>query len=167
MTAHSVSTHCWPAWQALSQASPDLMRSLLSTANARCSQRTLTPCAEGRWGQQTPQRQAQRNGYRYPWTPGSAPSAMAIPSYAQGTYFPEWLLPAAQTLENALITVIKRLLPGRVSTRRVDKARQSPGDHRTVKSQVSQMATDLDEHVDQFRNRPLVPGLSPSSPLTH
>ena len=51
--------------QALSQASPDLMRSLLQhVIHALLSADADTVCG-AQWGQQDPQRQAQRNGYRY------------------------------------------------------------------------------------------------------
>ena len=51
--------------EALSQASPDLMRSLLQhVINALLSADADTVCG-AQWGQQDPQRQAQRNGYRY------------------------------------------------------------------------------------------------------
>jgi putative transposase len=42
-----------------------------------------------------------------------------------------------------------------VSTRRMDKLVQHAGHHRLSKSQVSEMAKDLDEHVEAFRTRPL------------
>jgi putative transposase len=42
-----------------------------------------------------------------------------------------------------------------VSTRRMDKLVQSLGITGLSKSQVSTMATELDEHVEQFRTRPL------------
>ncbi len=42
-----------------------------------------------------------------------------------------------------------------VSTRRMDKLVKTLGIHSLSKSQVSRMAADLDEHVEQFRHRPL------------
>ena len=45
-----------------------------------------------------------------------------------------------------------------VSTRRMDKLVQSLGITGLSKSQVSEMAKDLDEHVEQFRTRPLADG---------
>ena len=45
--------------------------------------------------------------------------------------------------------------PDNESTRRMDKLVKTLGITGLSKSQVSRMATDLDEHVDQFRNRPL------------
>ena len=58
--------------EALSQASPDLMRSLLQhVINALLSADADTVCG-GQWGRQDPQHHAQRNGQRHwPWTPWS------------------------------------------------------------------------------------------------
>ena len=56
-----------------------------------------------------------------------------------------------------------------VSTRRMDKLVKTLGITGLSKSQVSRMAADLDEHVDEFRHRPpaMTLGLSRSLPLTH
>ena len=45
-----------------------------------------------------------------------------------------------------------------VSTRRMEKLAESLGITRLSKSQVSEMATDLDEQVEAFRTRPLDAG---------
>ena len=51
--------------EALSQASPDLMRSLLQhVINALLSADADAVCG-AQWGQQDPQRHARRNGYRH------------------------------------------------------------------------------------------------------
>ena len=51
--------------EALSQASPDLMRSLLQhVINALLSADADAVCG-AQWGQQDPQRHTRRNGYRY------------------------------------------------------------------------------------------------------
>lgn len=42
-----------------------------------------------------------------------------------------------------------------VSTRRMDKLAKQLGIHSLSKSQVSRLAADLDEHVDEFRHRNL------------
>ncbi len=49
-----------------------------------------------------------------------------------------------------------------VSTRRMDKLVKTLGIDPLSRSQVSRMATDLDEHVGQFRHRPL----GPAGPFT-
>ena len=80
---------------------------------------------------------------------------VAIPKLRSGTYFPEWLLQRRKRSENALITVVADCYLAGVSTRRMDKLVKTLGITGLSKSQVSRMATDLDEHVEQFRNRPL------------
>ncbi|MBB6335019.1 transposase-like protein [Schaalia hyovaginalis] len=57
--------------------------------------------------------------------------------------------------ESALITVVADCYLAGVSTRRMDKLVKTLGIDRLSKSQVFRMATDLDEHVEQFRHRPL------------
>ena len=54
-----------------------------------------------------------------------------------------------------MITVIADCYLAGVSTRRMDKLVKTLGIHSLSKSQVSRMATDLDEHVEQSRHRPL------------
>ena len=51
----------------------------------------------------------------------------------------------------------------------MDKLVKTLGITGLSKSQVSRMAADLDEHVDEFRHRPpaMTLGLSRSLPLTH
>ena len=70
--------------EALSQASPDLMRSLLQhVINALLSADADAVCG-AQWGQQDPQRQAQRNGYRHrPLDTRVGTIDVAIPSCAQ------------------------------------------------------------------------------------
>ena len=79
--------------EALSQASPDLMRSLLQhVINALLSADADTVCG-AQWGQQDPQRHARRNGCRHrPLDTRGATIDVAIPKLRSGTYFPEWSL---------------------------------------------------------------------------
>ena len=142
--------------EALSQASPDLMRSLLQhVINALLSADADTVCG-AQWGQQDPQRQTRRNGYRYrPLDTRVGTIDVAIPKLRSGTYFPEWLLQRRKRSESALITVVADCYLAGVSTRRMDKLVKTLGITGLSKSQVSRMASDLDEHVDEFRHRPL------------
>ena len=89
------------------------------------------------------------------WTPGSAPSTSRSRSSGKGTYFPEWLLERRKRAESALITVVADCYLAGVSTRRMDKLVKTLGIDSLSKSQVSRMAAELDEHVEQFRHRPL------------
>ncbi len=79
---------------------------------------------------------------------------VAIPKLRSGTYFPEWLLQRRKRCETALITVVADCYLAGVSTRRMDKLVKTLGITGLSKSQVSRMAADLDEHVDEFRHRP-------------
>ena len=84
--------------QALSQASPDLMRSLLQhVINALLSADADTVCG-AQWGQQDPQRHTRRNGYRHRPLDhhGSAPSTWRSPSCAQAPTFPNGFFNAAK-----------------------------------------------------------------------
>ena len=117
------------------------------------------------WGTPNPDRVAQRNGYRYrPLDTRVGIIDVAVPKLRSGTYFPEWLLERRNRAEAALITVIADCYLAGVSKRRMDKLVKTLGIDGLSKSQVSRMATDLDEHVAQFRHRP---ARSRSSPLTH
>ena len=108
------------------------------------------------WGQPSPERTAQRKGYRNRELDTRVGTVdVAIPNLRSGTYFPEWLLERRKRAEAALITVAADYLLAGVSTRRMDKLVKALGFNALSKSQVSRMAADLDEHVDRFRHRPL------------
>lgn len=77
--------------QALSQASPDLMRHLLqSVINTLLSVDADVECG-AQWGQQSPDRRHRRNGYRHRALGTRVGTIdVAIPKLRSGTYFPEW-----------------------------------------------------------------------------
>jgi len=77
------------------------------------------------------------------------------PSQASLSSRSEWLLERRKRSETALITVVVDCYLADVSTRRMDKLVKTLGIHSLSKSQVSRMVAELDEHVDQFRHRPL------------
>lgn len=99
---------------------------------------------------------ARRDGYRHRDLDTRVGTIdVAIPKLRTGTYFPDWLLERRKRAESALITVVADCYLAGVSTRRMDKLVKTLGIDRLSKSQVSRMAAELDEHVDQFRHRPL------------
>ena len=142
--------------EALSQASPDLMRQLLQTTiNALLSADADAVCG-AEWGKASPDRTAQRNGYRHRDLDTRVGTIdVAVPKLRKGTYFPDWLLERRKRAETALITVVADCYLAGVSTRRMDKLVKTLGIDSLSKSQVSRMAADLDEHVAQFRHRRL------------
>ena len=142
--------------QALSDASPDLMRHLLATViNALLSADADAVCG-AEYGVASPERVNSRNGYRHRDLDTRAGTIdVAIPRLRQGSYFPEWLLERRKRAEAALVSVVATCYLLGVSTRRMDKLVQSLGIASLSKSQVSRMAADLDEQVAAFRSRPL------------
>ncbi len=108
------------------------------------------------YGQPIAGRLAQRNGYRHrPLDTRVGTLDVAVPKLRKGTYFPKWLLERRKRAESALITVVADCYLAGVSTRRMDKLVKTLGIDLLSKSQVSRMATDLDQLVEEFRHRPL------------
>ncbi len=83
---------------------------------------------------------------------------MAIPKLRSGSYFPDWLLERRRRAEAALTSVVATCYLLGVSTRRMEKLAETLGITRLSKSQVSEMARDLDGQVEAFRTRPLDAG---------
>ena len=142
--------------EALTDASPDLMRSLLQTMINALLSADADQVVGAEWGQPTSGRTAQRNGYRHRDLDTRAGTVdVAIPKLRSGTYFPDWLLERRKRAESALVTVVADAYLAGVSTRRMDKLVKTLGINTLSKSQVSRMAADLDAQVDAFRHRPL------------
>ena len=73
---------------------------------------------------------------------------MAIPKLRSGSYFPVWLLERRRRAEAALTSVVATCYLLGVSTRRMEKLVETLGITRLSRSQVSEMARDLDEQVE-------------------
>jgi putative transposase len=142
--------------EALSDASPDLMRHLLGTViNSLLSADADAVCG-AEYGVASPNRVNSRNGYRHrELDTRTGTIDVAIPKLRTGSYFPDWLLERRKRAEAALISVVATCYLLGVSTRRMDKLVQTLGITSLSKSQVSRMAADLDEQVAAFRTRPL------------
>ncbi|CAI9413154.1 IS256 family transposase [Nocardioides sp. T2.26MG-1] len=140
----------------LSQASPDLMRDLLTTfVNALLSAQADAVCGAG-FGERTPERVNSRNGYRHRDLDTRVGTLdVAVPKLRTGSLYPEWLLERRKRAERALTSVVATCYLLGVSTRRMDKLVQTLGITGLSKSQVSVMARELDEHVEEFRTRRL------------
>jgi transposase-like protein len=108
------------------------------------------------YGSRSDERVNQRNGYRSrDWDTRAGTVELEIPKLRQGTYFPDWLLEPRRRAERALLAVVTESYVLGVSTRRVDRLVKAMGLQGMGKSQVSELARDLDGIVDAFRNRPL------------
>ncbi len=143
----------------LASASPDLLRSLLTTfINTLMSAEADAVCGAP-YGESSSDRTNVRNGYRHrDFDTRAGTLDVAIPKLRAGSYFPDWLLERRRRAERALTTVVATCYLLGVSTRRMEKLVESLGITRLSKSQVSVMAAELDEQVEAFRTRPLDQG---------
>ncbi len=140
----------------LAQASPDLLRELLQAFVNTLMSAEADAVRGAAYGQSSPERVNRRNGYRArEFDTRAGTLELQIPKLRQGTYFPEWLLERRKRAERALTSVVATCYLLGVSTRRMDKLVQSLGITSLSKSQVSDMARELDAHVEQFRTCPL------------
>src|SRR3954469_3907645 len=112
-------------------------------------------CGAG-YGERSDQRGNQRNGYRErPWDTRVGTIGLKIPKLRRGSYFPGWLLEPRRRAEKALTSVVAEAYVLGVSTRKVEDLVETLGIERLSKSQVSEMAKELDGVVKSFRERPL------------
>jgi putative transposase len=145
-----------PAIRNLVAADPDLLRGLVEqTVNALLSADADAVCGAD-WGERSAERSNRRNGYRERrWDTRAGTIDLRIPKLREGSYFPDWLLERRRRPEKALISVVADLYLAGVSTRRVEKAVAQLGVESMSRSQVSKLASELDELVEAFRTRPL------------
>jgi len=140
----------------LASASPDLLHSMLATfIDALMSAEADAVCGAP-YGMPGPDRVNVRNGYRHrDFDTRAGTLDVAIPKLRSGSYFPDWLLERRRRAEAALTSVVATCYLLGVSTRRMEKLVESLGITRLSRSQVSEMARDLDAQVEAFRTRPL------------
>jgi putative transposase len=143
----------------LASASPDLLRSMLTTFVDTLMSAEADAICGAPYGMPGPDRVNVRNGYRHrDFDTRAGTLDVAIPKLRQGSYFPDWLLERRRRAEAALTSVVATCYLLGVSTRRMEKLVESLGITRLSKSQVSVMAADLDAAVEDFRTRPLDAG---------
>jgi transposase-like protein len=143
----------------LESASPDLLRSLLTTFVDTLMSAEADAICGAPYGTPSPDRVNVRNGYRHrDFDTRIGTMDVAIPKLRSGSYFPDWLLERRRRAEAALTSVVATCYLLGVSTRRMEKLVESLGITRLSRSQVSEMARDLDEQVEAFRTRPLDAG---------
>jgi transposase-like protein len=137
----------------------DLLREMVREFAQRLMAAEVDALVGAGWGEPSPERVNHRNGYRArPFDTRVGTIDLAIPKLRRGSYFPDWLLDPRRRSEKALVSVVAECYVRGVSTRRVDGLVKTLGIESISKSQVSRMATELDEVVAEFRNRPLDAG---------
>jgi transposase-like protein len=143
----------------LAQASPDLLRQMLTTfINTLMSAEADAVCGAD-YGERSEARTNIRNGYRSrEFDTRAGTLDVAIPKLRAGSYFPDWLLERRRRAERALTTVVATCYLLGVSTYRMEKLVESLGITRLSKSQVSEMARERDGQAADSRHRPLDAG---------
>jgi len=106
----------------LESASPDLLRSMLTTfINALMSAEADAVCGAP-CGMPDPGRVNVRNGYRHrDFDTWAGTLDVAIPKLRSGSYFPGWLLERRRRAEAALTSVVATCYLIGVSIRRMEK----------------------------------------------
>src|SRR5205807_9743816 len=145
--------------QQLQEAQPDLLREMLATMVQELMGAEAQQLCGAEYGERSSERSNSRNGYRErDWDTRAGSIELAVPKLHRGSYFPEWLLEPRRRAERAMVQVVAQAYLAGVSTRRVEGLVRSMGIEGISKSQVSEMARELDEMVEAFRSRPLEAG---------
>jgi putative transposase len=107
-------------------------------------------------GERSPERVTNLNGYRPRlWETRVGEIELAIPRTRSGpAYFPSFLEPRRRC-EQAIVAVVMEAYVNGVSTRKVDRLVEQLGIAGMDKDRVSRLCRNLDEHVEEFRSRPL------------
>ena len=143
----------------LAQASPDLMREMLQRFINQILSTQADQICGADYATVSDNRTNVRNGYRHRDLDTRVGTIdVAVPKLRTGSFFPDWLLERRTRAERALTTVIATCYLKGVSTRRMNDLVASLGINNLSKSQVSDMAKDLDQMVEDFRTRPLDTG---------
>jgi transposase-like protein len=140
----------------LDGAGIDALRELVVVFAERLMAEEADAICGAPYGARSEDRVNRRNGYRSRTVDTRVGTIdVAIPKLREGSYFPTWLVEPRRRAERALVAVVAECYVRGVSTRRVDGLVKTLGIERISKSRVSEMAKDLDEAVEAFRNRPL------------
>ena len=133
----------------------DLLREMIAFTAARLMAFEVEGFAGAGYGERSPDRLTQRNGYRdRVWETRAGTVELKIPKLRKGSYFPGFLEPRRMA-EKALTAVIQEAYIQGVSTRSVDDLVQAMGMSGISKSQVSRLCGEIDGKVRDFLDRPL------------
>jgi putative transposase len=138
-----------------SPAGSDLLAEMVKMAAELLMDADVDVLCNAGYGERTADRVNSRNGHRERrWDTRAGTVMLEVPKLRRGSYLPSLLEPRRRA-EQALVSVVCQAYIEGVSTRRVDDLVRSMGIDGMSKSQVSELAKNLDHKVAEFRYRPL------------